>query len=127
MLDLAHVTQAVLVDPALDRVEPLYAFFPGDPRAVRRRDLLREGASYDDFVESLVVEGGEPLLGFVENGALVVAEGRVVSDALSGHLLDGAGLAVVWDGEPDAARPRLVPGRRGTAEQGDRAVLDVGE
>src|SRR4051794_5255216 len=115
MLDLAHVAQAVLIDPALDRVEPLDAFLPGDPRAVGGRDLFGEGTAYDDLVELLVVEGGEPLLGLVENGALVVTERLVVIYALPAHLLDRAGLAVVRDGEADPLRPGLVPGRRGTA------------
>src|SRR3954451_6691324 len=116
MLDLTHVSKTVLVDPALDRIQPLDSFPAGDPCAVRRRDLLGEGTSYDDLVEYVVVEGGEPLLGLVEDGALVVAERVIVRDALARHLLYRAGLAVVSDGEPDPLRPRRVPRRRRAAQ-----------
>ena len=41
-LDLAHVAQAVLVDPALGRVEERDALGSRDPGAVGARDLRRE-------------------------------------------------------------------------------------
>src|SRR5947209_6629943 len=91
--------QPIVIDPALDRVQPLHALLACDARAVRRRDLLGKGTSNDNLVQGVVVESCEPLLGLVEHCALVVAERVVVTDVLTRHLLDRARFAVVRDGK----------------------------
>ena len=51
MLDLTHVPQAVLVDPALGGVEAGDAHVAGDAGAERRGDLGRERSLHDDLAE----------------------------------------------------------------------------
>lgn len=63
VLDLAHVAEAVLVDPALRRVEAGDPGLAGDAGAVRRRELWRERPGDDDVGEAGGVERRQHLLG----------------------------------------------------------------
>jgi hypothetical protein len=83
VLDLTHVAQAVLVDPALDRIPPAQAVLAGDARAVRRGDLRWERPLDDDVVEGGRIQLGQPGLGACEYPRLVVAVGVVVADGYS--------------------------------------------
>src|SRR5579875_529529 len=105
MLDLAHVPQPVLVDPALDRVEAGEASLTGHAGAEGRGDLRREGPAHDDLPEQVRLQPVEPGLRLAVDESLVLEERCVVTDALSHHLGHAAVLAVVGDAEVQALEP----------------------
>src|SRR5690606_21805113 len=104
-LDLAHVAQAVLVDPALQGVQHGDAPLAGHAGAEGVGEGRRQGVGDEHPVELGRVELVEPPLGATEHRPLVLAERLVVADALVDHLVDGALLAVVVDGHAHPGLP----------------------
>ena len=79
----------MLVDPALDGVQPGDTARRGDARAVGRRDLRRERAAHDHLVQRGAVERGQPRFSLGKHGGEVLAEGTIVANSLVHHLGNG--------------------------------------